>query len=238
MFNSIALGQADAMVEKPLEPRVKFLAVIAVLVSACATQSDVGFSVDVQVTLQGTRSQAAGGDEHTLEMASIVLESADLELCAPTAWQRAGDMLSPISQAWAHSESDPTHLGVPHVVQLEGQALLGTFRPAPASYCTLALTFGPADDDAEGVEADPGIVGFALGLKVEGQPLVRVADSQTVRLPLTRLVLDGAAKERVFALDVVLDSTSWLTGVDVTTLDSAESKSKILQNVAASAHLQ
>lgn len=130
---------------------------------ACGGESYVG--IDMPTTL--TSSAVHVDDVDAIE---VVVSSVALERCDGAGY-RAG--LSLVSRAQAHSDSSPTVIGVPHVVDLlaETELDLGVFAPPPGCWRAARLQLAPADDDAVGID-DPA--------RVEGATVVISRESDQV----------------------------------------------------------
>jgi hypothetical protein len=76
-----------------------------------------------------------------------------------------------IPSAEAHSTTTPLRLGVPHVIDVSSTSstsnLVGRLRPPPGSYCSVRLSFGPADSDTLGLSTSSAL--FNRTITVEGR---------------------------------------------------------------------
>lgn len=115
--------------------------------------------------------------------------------------------------------------------------MLGELRPYPGRYCTLALTLGPADDDAEGADENPDMVGYTLAIEADGQPVATLGGTRTIELTLSPLALSENDRQRTHELTIELDTATWLAGIDPKMLDAPSAHVRLFDNIAASATL-
>jgi hypothetical protein len=147
------------------------------LLVACAAVTEVSPGVVVAVALEPPASpglQADGsrvvfsdrGDEVRVTRAYLVSSSLELVPCARTAaggWRRWV-----VGRAEAHEHSSPTRLGAAVVEALVGAAdgrPLGELAPPPGHYCHAIFTARAADADADGLPAEPPMIGRTLYLE-------------------------------------------------------------------------
>jgi hypothetical protein len=157
-----------------------------------------------------------------------------------------GRSLLPVRTAWAHSDSTATRLGTPLVVGLVGDAQSADptvqwrarVGPPPGSYCRLRVIFGPADEDADGLDAALQATGMdlrgatlvaagvapppAAGAMEAGPPrdfALRSAQLRTVEVPFratdghqVSLVLSRAQPTAGIVLG--FDLARWWSGID------------------------
>ena len=113
-----------------------------------------GITVDLRLvsTASTTQGSVAGGGERLLNTGWVTVSQVTLVRCGGQAW-RWQRVLAPVAVAWAHGESSPLAVAVPHVVDVLAarQVDVGTFSPAPGRYCQVRVTFSPADADADGL---------------------------------------------------------------------------------------
>lgn len=154
------------------------------LLAACDTQ-EAGIEVAVTTSaslgegpLHGlvTFRDGEGGVE--VSHLHLAIASIDLVECSSPIASFFEGLL--ISRAYAHSVSTPLHLGIPHVIDAARTSTthrsIGTLYPPPGEYCGLDLAFGPADEDAVGLDAQTSAsaVGRTMVMQgldwLEGQP--------------------------------------------------------------------
>ncbi|AKQ70665.1 putative lipoprotein [Myxococcus hansupus] len=201
---------------------------------------DPGMTLDL--SLVTSRARPISGDAGPRELVNdrgarailtggfVTLSSVELLPCAQVGWKRFLNQLSPVGTAWAHTVSNPTRLGTPHVVNLgnaDGTVIrLGAVRPPPGRYCHARLVFEPADDDAEGLsaaaQAQPPVnmVGHSLHLRGtladgrDGEPQPFEANLQTraaVDVLLEWVTLSEAQPHAEVRFALTWDT--WLDGV-------------------------
>jgi hypothetical protein len=181
----------------------------------------------------------------TVARAYLVTAAADLEACgADAVWfHEIRRAVSFVTTAHAHEPGTPTHIGSPYVESLVGGEALpvdyGTFNPPPDRYCMLHYDIGPADDDAEGLPADPDMVGKSF--YVEGtyagadgtvHPFtVATAATAAIEIPVSTLDLHSAG-----ASDVVVRKSAahWFDGIDFATAAPEATATAMLANIGAS----
>jgi hypothetical protein len=217
------------------------LSTLLLLLAGCGAREE-GIRLHLGLTLHPAGPVLAEGGSRTfttdrgerilLTRAHVTLNSVEISPCPEAAawrWLRA---LSPIGTAYAHSESNPRKLGTPHVSSLEqpdGAALeLGTLRPPPGRYCRVHLTFGPADEDAQGLPANGAMEGRTLLLEGEvlstsgeGSHPFRLESSgiSNAELPLDALTLSAEELESEQLITLAYDH--WLDGISPLASDAA-----------------
>jgi hypothetical protein len=151
----------------------------ALLISACSsTDSTPGTEVHAHVThlppattvtetaTPGKQFTNNNGDIIELTSAYLTLSEMDLRTdcsTSPFAWLRDAvfELLVPV--AYAHTESTPTKLGTPLVVNLlnaDSEELeFGHFSPAPGNYCGITVHMHPADADARNLPTTLSMIG-------------------------------------------------------------------------------
>ena len=127
------------------------------LAPACVlTEHEDGIAVSVVLTHRPAPS-GAWPEGVTLDAAYVTVTGVEIVRCAEaTSWHWT-------SVAYAHTQGTPTRLGVPAVEDLLAPAptprTLGVLHAPPGRYCSVRITLGPADADALGLEAAPGMRG-------------------------------------------------------------------------------
>lgn len=154
------------------------------LISACSsTDSTPGTEVHAHVThlppaTTVTETQTPGkqftnnnGDIIELTSAYLTLSEMDLRTdcsASPFAWLRDAVFELLVPAAYAHTESTPTKLGTPLVVNLlnaDSEELeFGHFSPPPSSYCGITVHMHPADADARNLPTTLSMVGQVVHL--------------------------------------------------------------------------
>jgi hypothetical protein len=146
-----------------------------------------------------------------------------------------------IPNARAHGVSTPTRLSVPTVEDaLATEALeLGELSPPAGRYCALLLELGPADSDAEGLDAAPETLGKSLLLRGSasssaGSDEPFAIESETALETTRELELSLDESHREVTLVVEHDAARWFDGVDIATQSGSELGRRTLENVARS----
>lgn len=153
-------------------------------VSACSS-SDItpGTEVHAHVThlpAASTVTTTAAGKQFdndqgvTIELTAAYLTLSEIELrtsCGAHPFARVLDTLYEwvIPAAHAHTESTPTRLGEPLVVNVinpDSEELeFGHFSPAAGSYCGITVHMHPADGDARNLPAALSMLGLVVHLE-------------------------------------------------------------------------
>ncbi len=110
-----------------------------------------------------------------LDALTMVVDSVELVACpdadAPEPERSYDDPLGRLAAlfvpyAYAHGKPGPTRLATPVVFDaLAANAAstpLGQMTPPPGTYCEVVVGFGPADDDAVGLDASPDMLDTTL----------------------------------------------------------------------------
>jgi hypothetical protein len=216
---------------------------------SCSTGDSEGISVRVHLEPTGDASAPLTTDtgyEVTLTRGYLVTASADLEVCAADAlWLRRLERRATwVKSAHAHESGTPTHIGSPYVEALVGGGTTpvdyGVFSPPPDRYCTLRYDIGPADSDAEGLPADPDMVGKSLYLEgtytaADGVAHAFTASTSataTAELGLSTLDLQSAGTADVL---VRKSAAHWFDGIDFAAATPDDIATKVLANIGVSA---
>lgn len=155
-----------------MRPAARTSLAVGVLGASLAAGCSVRFSwprhtLDVDLRVSHAPMDAA---PVTLDALTMVVDSVELVACpdadaAPP--ERSyddplgalGALLVP--RAHAHGVPGPTRLATPVVFDAlslgDAAAPLGQMTPPPGAYCEVVVGFGPADDDAVGLEGAPGM---------------------------------------------------------------------------------
>lgn len=188
------------------------------------------------------------GFEVTLARGYLSLGAVKLERCAQTARRNVWEVLLPIGAAHAHSQSGPTRLGAPVILSVtreDGAAkTLGTLEPPLASYCTVELTFAPADADARDLPTEIDMAGKMFWLEGTYRSAgsttdvpFRIASALSTILPLTLpspLTLAQADARETWTFGYAYDR--WLDGVDLSSADEDAKARTVLENIKTSMH--
>ncbi len=246
-----------------MHPSLKPTALLSVLallsLTGCGSGDlEAGMTLDLSLTTARARpiSGTAGprelmndqGARAVLTGGFITVSSVELLPCAQVGWKRLLRHLSPVGTAWAHTVSNPTRLGTPHVVDLGGAdgavIRLGAVHPPPGRYCHARIVFEPADDDAEGLaaaargETPVNMVGRTLHLRGtlatsrdgEPQPFeVNLATRASVDVLLEWVTLSEAEPRAAVMFALTWDT--WLDGVNA---DRPPASVDLVGNVARS----
>jgi len=242
------------------------LAAAPVFMPGCSSSSE-GVRLDVDLSVHATPAAVTGhsavrhgGTVHVepfendegytvdIDHAYIVIEEVELVPCEATASAAILKFLDPVHTAHAHTTSTPTKSGVPFVVDaseaMEAAGSVGEVSPPPALYCSLKVTIGPADGDAEGLPESPDMVGKSLYIEGtyddEGAVAytIQSSDSLTVDIPFRNTDGDEAPLDltEVGLHTVTIGSTydTWLDGVNFGTQTTGQMAAAALASVAAS----
>jgi hypothetical protein len=159
----------------------------ALLISACSsTDSTPGTEVHAHLThlpaaapepdvsVNALSKTITLGNSDTIELTAAYLTISEMELrtsCAPgQPFARIMDTLYEllIPTANAHTESTPTLIGEPLVVNVLNpdteELEFGHFSPPPASYCGITVHMHPADVDSRGLPS-PDMTGKVIRLE-------------------------------------------------------------------------
>ncbi|UCB56063.1 MAG: hypothetical protein JSW45_05915 [Thiotrichales bacterium] len=157
---------------------------VLLLVSACSS-SDISGGTEVHthlthlppastVTTTPTGKQFVNDQGVSIVLTSAWLTLSEMELrtdCGASPFARLRDtvlgLIVPVANA--HTESTPTKLGTPLVVNLlnpDSEELeFGHFSPAPGNYCGITVHMHPADADARSLPSTFSMIGLVLHLE-------------------------------------------------------------------------
>jgi hypothetical protein len=180
------------------------------LAPACVlTEHEDGIAVSVVLThLPAPPGSWPAGV--TLDAAFVTLTGVEIVRCAEDArrWRWT-------SVAYAHSQATPTRLGVPAVEDLLAPAptprTLGVLHAPPGRYCSVRITLGPADSDALGLDAAPGMLGKSALL---GGSLHSVCDREQIVDVTLAAPVEVSDDARDAELVLRLDAATLFDGVD------------------------
>jgi hypothetical protein len=212
----------------------------------CVSYSD-GIELDVayQTPSMVAAIQTDRGYRVRLEQAMITFGEVELVFCDGLTEQAL--RLFKASTARAHSETTPTELGVPVIIDLMesgGRPLFaGTLKPPPGRYCALRVTCTPSDADAQGTELQrqamlnttvlldgsvEGPGGEMLG-PIHIRLTERVEDELRFEAPLIL-----KTPEHSGSLSVRIHTLHWFDGIDFAAQDMTAAQAQIMQNIQAS----
>ena len=137
------------------------------LPAGCASSYEPGIQVELISRRSGELEQSTARGVVKIDELSWTSSEIELERC-PSALARARDWLVPSAQA--HGTSTPTRLAVPSVVSANAVVPLGELAPPAGRYCSVRYRVAPADDDALGLGAAPGMLGASLRSSGELEP--------------------------------------------------------------------
>jgi len=152
------------------------------LISACSsTDSTPGTEVHAHmthlppattVTETATPGKEFNNDQSvTIELTSAYLTISEMDLrtdCSVSPFARLLDAVNEliIPTAHAHTESTPTKIGTPLVVNVLNpdteELEFGHFSPPPASYCGITVHMHPADADARDLPTTLSMIGLVV----------------------------------------------------------------------------
>jgi hypothetical protein len=183
----------------------------------------------------------------TLRHAYVVVWSVKLESdCNQVnfALLRLDWLLSP---AIAHTNTTPTQLGVPNVINLladDAEAInLGMIYPPPATYCGITVELLKADEDAVGLSDLPiNMLNRVLYLEGEYIPLgatapvtfiIDVAKTPRPKSLRLKLPLTLSATTPLATVELVTRYDRWFDAVDFTQLNQDAQIDWLLNNITA-----
>ena len=239
------------------------------LISACSS-SDITPGTELHahvthlppaatVTTTSAGKQFVNDNNVTIELTSAYLTLSEMDIrtnCSASPFARLLDTVYEllIPTAHAHTESTPTKLGTPLVVNVlnpDSEELeFGHFSPAPASYCGITVHMHPADADARGLPNALSMIGLVLhveGSYDDGQGGGPVAftvetaiepEHADVAFP-TPIVLSASNLSDEAHLNI--EYNTWFNGFDAATIAAlvagdTTATSLLLDNITASIH--
>jgi hypothetical protein len=223
-----------------------FGALLLTVATQCVSYSD-GIELDVayQTPSMVAAIQTDQGYRVRLEQAMITFGEVELVFCDGLTEHAL--RLFRASKARAHSETTPTELGEPIIIDLMESAGLplfaGTLKPPPGRYCAVRVTCTPTDADAQGTELQrEAMLNTTLLLegRVEGPegemlgPIhirltERVEDELRFEAPLVL-----KTPEQSGSLSVRISTVHWFDGIDFAARDMAAAQAQIMENIQAS----
>lgn len=208
--------------------RAVFAAVVAFLVVpvGCGDDHEHPSTTDARVNVSLDASANALGAD--VAEALLGIESIEIVPCAD-----GGSALRRwfgLRTAHAHSTTTATRLGVPAVADLvtAGTRLVGVIAPPPVSFCTVRVTYGPADADAVGMPASRSVLGRTLW--ADGTNLrLTTTETRTVDIPVTPFV--PGDRGRRTELHVSRGPVDALAGIDRDPSKIAETSALVLDRL-------
>jgi len=190
------------------------------------------------------------GIKITLTKAYLVIWSIRLESdCNTTLFTQLRQTIFNqfIPTALAHTETTPTQLGVPNVINLLAADLteleLGTINPPPGHYCGMTVELLKADADTQKLPADINMINRMLYLEGQYLPLgtsqpvaFTVALAKTPLPRHLRLVtpLTLSSDQRTARLTTRIYYDRWFDGLNLSTLDDETQQDLLLNNLVNS----
>lgn len=238
------------------------------LISACSsTDSTPGTEVHAHlthlppattVTTTATPSKQFVNDQTPgvdIELTAAYLTISEMDLrtdcsVSPFAWLLDTVYEMVIPTAHAHTESTPTKLGTPLVVNLlnpDSEELeFGHFSPPPASYCGITVHMHPADADAIGLPTTFDMVGKVLHLEgtydngaVTSSFIINIStepEHADIAFPAAIVI---SATNLSDEAHLNIEYNTWFNGFDATAIASLEAGdpatvTQFLDNITAS----
>lgn len=238
------------------------------LISACSsTDSTPGTEVHAHlthlppattVTATTTPGKQFSNDQSpgvSIELTSAYLTISEMDLrtnCSTNPFARLLDTMYElvIPVAHAHTESTPTKIGEPLVVNVLNPDIeeleFGHFSPPPASYCGITVHMHPADVDSRGLPTTPDMIGKVLHIEGSYDDTI-VAGTFNIDI-----VLEPEHADIAFPAEIVLSATNltdeahlnieyntWFNGFDATAIANLEAGDlttvqQFLDNITAS----
>lgn len=236
------------------------LATLALGACTSTVSEQAGLNVELEMThgvddvLSGVqfREGEPRGFENELglgfvvDQAQLVLSAVELVPCVDGEEGTVSALLKwldPVPVAHAHGATSPWAYAVPQVIDLMAEDQLvrpvGVIEPPPGRYCALRLYSAPADADALGIAAFPGLEG--LSMRVVGQAITPDAGArrmnlesgfeQQVEVPIHAGVLTlskGASSARI---RLRLSYAKMFEGVDIFAQDPAFQAFAVQENL-------
>jgi hypothetical protein len=135
------------------------------LLGSCAF-SDDGTRVELSVATEG-RSQPR-------DLSSLTVTIGELELmpCESGPLARLKQALLPVAEA--HTDSSPTLLGTPTILDVRAQQSvdMGVLEPPPGNYCGIRVLISAADADANGLDLYPWMRNHSVALSRDTSVLI------------------------------------------------------------------
>ena len=240
------------------------------LISACSsTDTTPGTEVHAHVThlppattvteTATPGKQFVNDNSVTIELTSAYLTLSEMDIrtnCSASPFARLLDAVYElvVPVAHAHTESTPTKLGEPLVVNVLNpdteELEFGHFSPPPASYCGITVHMHPADADARGLPTTFSMVGLVLRIEgsyddgLGGGPIAFTVETAVepehadVAFPAP-IVLSASNLSDEAHLNI--EYQTWFNGFDAATmaaLDSGDATAltQLLDNITASVH--
>lgn len=215
-------------------------------------QQSIDATGNIPNAIAGTKTfTTREGVTVTLKQAYLVVWSARLESdCNNVNFARL--FFNWIATADAHTDTTPTQLGVPNVINLLTNDVdvvnLGNIYPAPATYCGVTIELLKADEDAVGLLDFPiNMLNRVLYIEGEYIPLgtttpvaftldvAKAPRPKSLQLPLPLIL---SATTPVANVRLITHYDRWFDAVDFTQLDQDTQIDWILNNISQSFIIQ
>lgn len=209
--------------------RAVFAAVVAFLVVpvGCGDDHEHPSTTDARVNITLESSASALGVDATEALLGVT--GVEIVPCADggSALRRAFGLRT----AHAHSTTTATRLGTPAVADLvtAGTPLLvGVIAPPSVSFCSVRVTYGPADADAVGMPASRSVLGRTLWASGANLRLT-TTETRTIDVAVTPFV--PGERGRRTELHVSRSPVDALAGIDRDPAKIAETSALVLDRL-------
>lgn len=210
--------------------RAVFAAVVAVLVVpvGCGDDDhDHSSTTDARVNVTLEPSVSALGADAT----EALLAVTSIEIVPCEGGGSAVRRMLGLRTAHAHSTTTATRLGTPAVADLvtAGTPLLvGVIAPPAVSFCTVRVTYGPADADAAGMPASKSVLGRTLW--ADG-PNLRLTTTETRTIDVAVAPFVPGERGRRTELHIARGAVDALAGIDRDPAKIAEASALVLDRL-------
>lgn len=212
--------------------------------TACGTSAEPGVEVrfvSLPVALSSPSPQeGTAGQQVSLEATEWTTAEVELLPCT-TALNVVMDWLVP--NAYAHGAASPTRLAIPTVERASAtdEVLLGSIEPPAGRYCGVSYRLDAADDDAQGLEESPDMLGrsfaargrFAMDGAEPADFEVVSARPRTEEYPLE---FELSESHRQVTLAIGHHSERWFAGVDLTA-SASEREAELVESFLAAVEI-
>jgi hypothetical protein len=206
---------------------------------ACSSSSERGVRVELLSEPSVSAGQELASSSGSLRIDELHWTSSEIELGrCPSALAALRDVFVP--EARAHGNSSPTLSAVPIVVSGTGPEpiFLGELAPAAGRYCSVRYRIAPADADAIGLPAIPGMLGSSLSLRGTYARLGSVRSfsltSQQALDVALQLELELSSEHPLASLHFAADPERWLQALELASLTPRAGEQAMLEALAAS----
>ena len=218
-----------------MKRRFSSLAVGLVVAIGCgdddAAPATIATDARVDITLDPTTG-ALGADGVT--EAYVAVTSVEILPCrdaGASLLERARGLFA-IRAAHAHGATTPTLLGIPALANLAvGETLLvGSIAPPSTPFCTVRVTYGPADGDAKGMPTSKSALGRTLWVDAAGFKLTTTA-TRSVDIAVTSFVPGSLGRRTQLHVSRAADAA--LASIDADPDHIAETSALVLDRLVA-----